>query len=262
MSWMDNERRKRWLEAKRSNMPPTCRRCSECEGQKHHILTIEEYAEDGFDDGEDDVQHPAAKAGHDAWYPCKHCSAYVPITDAVIDAIDADRDLRAVRRRARAVRPREISVWCDGSGTHVEGPACIGVVIVGDAAESICEVSEHVGVGTNNVAELRAIRRGLFLADVIAGVDVPVTVYSDSEYAIGCCTKSWEIRANADLVRALRRQVATFAFIRFVHVDGHAGIYLNEVADWLAGEARRRYFAGHGIERKAKRRPERKDAAA
>lgn len=145
------------------------------------------------------------------------------------------------------MNPRELQVWTDGSGTHARGPACIGVVLVGDAGEILCEASEYVCDGTNNVAELRAIRRGLYLASEMVGFRWPVTVYSDSEYAIGSCTKPWTPNRNRELVLALRKQCKQFTMLRFEHVRGHAGIYFNELADWLAGEARRRFFVSHGV---------------
>lgn len=150
----------------------------------------------------------------------------------------------------------ELAIYTDGSGTHVaDGPACIGVVVFA-SSEVVLEASEHVGPGTNNVAELRAIRRGLFLAEQLGALDLPVTLYSDSEYSIGAITaRSWELRANRELVEAIRRQVDRFAFLRFVHVDGHAGIFGNERADWLAGSARRRYLASQGVTRRPKREP-------
>lgn len=147
-----------------------------------------------------------------------------------------------------------LDIYCDGSGTHQLGPACIGVVVMLDA-EPIVEVSEYVGDGTNNVAELRAIRRALYLAHAIGGPAVDAVIYSDSEYAIGSLTKEWTPRANDKLVIAMRAQFARMPSARLVHVDGHAGILGNEIADWLAGCARRRHLATLGIARPEKRRP-------
>lgn len=44
---------------------PTCRRCSECRGQEHHFLPLEEQDEETGD----------------FYYPCKHCDARLPIGD-------------------------------------------------------------------------------------------------------------------------------------------------------------------------------------
>lgn len=157
---------------------------------------------------------------------------------------------------------RAIDLWTDGSGTHVaDGPACIGVVVLVDG-DIACEASEHVGPGTNNVAELRAIRRGLYLAEQLGdfesgvGVVTPVTVYSDSEYAIGAITaRSWNLQRNVGLVEVIRRQVDRFAFLRFVHVDGHAGIFGNERADWLAHRARVAFLKTLGVVRRLRKAP-------
>jgi hypothetical protein len=63
-----------------------CRRCDECADAEHHILSFESYAEV-------EPEHPAAKAGHVAWHPCKHCPAYLPLTEEVMDLLDADEDM-------------------------------------------------------------------------------------------------------------------------------------------------------------------------
>jgi len=162
--------------------------------------------------------------------------------------------------------PGDLEVWCDGSGTLIDGPACVGVVIVDPTLPIdqgiLCEASDYVGIGTNNFAELRAMRRGLYLAEQIGAQSgrsdvLSVSVNSDSEYAIGAVTNhSWAQRVHGDLINAIRRQVARLR-VRFVHVEGHAGIFGNELADWLAGEARRRLLLTMGIERRPKRRPER-----
>src|SRR5450432_2556006 len=52
-----------------------------------------------------------------------------------------------------------IHVWTDGACTGNPGPAAIGVVVI-DGAERT-ELGEFLGDGTNNIAELTAIERGL-----------------------------------------------------------------------------------------------------
>lgn len=148
-----------------------------------------------------------------------------------------------------------IEIFTDGSGTLVDGPACIGVAIFEDGV-LVEEQGAYVCEGTNNVAELRAIRRGLYLSGERFGFMQPVTVFTDSEYAIGSLTKDWDSQANAKLIAAIRDQIKGFAIVRFQHVDGHAGVFGNELADFLAGAARVTHFAGQGITKPPKRRPE------
>lgn len=148
-----------------------------------------------------------------------------------------------------------VDIYSDGSGTFSDGPACIGVVVLVDDVP-VCEASEYVGQGTNNVAELRAIRRGLYLASEIVGFDEPVTVHSDSEYALNVIVRGdWQARANEALVNAIRVQTEGFSKLQWRHVEGHSGVPGNELADWLAGRARVEHLRGKGIERKLKKRP-------
>jgi len=122
-----------------------------------------------------------------------------------------------------------IHVWTDGACEGNPGPAGLGVVII-DGAERR-ELSEYLGQGTNNIAELSAILRGL---ESIADRRRPVVVYSDSQYSIGLLTQNWKAKANAELVAKLRGLTREFADLRFVKVAAHSGIPLNERVDELA----------------------------
>jgi ribonuclease HI len=122
-----------------------------------------------------------------------------------------------------------IHVWTDGACEGNPGPAGLGVVII-DGAERR-ELSEYLGQGTNNIAELTAILRGL---ESIADRKRPVIVYSDSQYSIGLLTQNWKAKANKELVDELRGLTREFADLRFVKVAAHSGIPLNERVDELA----------------------------
>jgi ribonuclease HI len=125
-----------------------------------------------------------------------------------------------------------IHVWTDGACTGNPGPAGLGVVIVD--GERKTEISEFLGDGTNNIAELTAILRGL---ERVEDKSRPVVVYSDSAYSIGLLTQAWKAKKNVELVEQLRATCREFKDLRFVKVAGHAGIPLNERVDQLARDA-------------------------
>ncbi len=172
----------------------------------------------------------------------------------IAGAEGAPRDLAApARRNARGPAktpalpdklPGAIDVWTDGACSGNPGPMGIGVVVLYDGQRR--ELGEYLGVGTNNIAELTAIERGLEIAAEVAGAKgaaggaTPpprmrrVRVYSDSGYAIGLLEKGWKAKANQELVARLRKQVAAVPNLEFVKVPGHAGVPENERCDELA----------------------------
>ncbi len=134
-----------------------------------------------------------------------------------------------------------LQIWTDGACSGNPGPMGIGVVII-DGRERE-EAGEYLGVGTNNIAELVAIERGLALATkrVPENGDRRVRVYSDSSYAIGVLDKNWKAKANQELVARLRRKLSAFpAPVQFVKVSGHAGVPENERCDELGRQANAR----------------------
>lgn len=131
-----------------------------------------------------------------------------------------------------------IQIWTDGACSGNPGPMGIGVVII-DGKERE-EAGEFLGSGTNNIAELVAIERGLALATkrVVTNPDRRVRVYSDSSYAIGLLDKGWKAKANQEVVARIRRKLTAFpAAVEFVKVAGHAGVPENERCDELGRQA-------------------------
>jgi ribonuclease HI len=124
-----------------------------------------------------------------------------------------------------------IEIWTDGACSGNPGPMGIGVVVIDGATRR--EKGEYLGLGTNNIAELTAIGRGI---DLSGGGGRKLRVYTDSSYAIGVLSKGWKAKANQELIAQLKRQIAPLD-VQFVKVAGHAGVPENERCDELAREA-------------------------
>lgn len=124
-----------------------------------------------------------------------------------------------------------IIVYTDGACSGNPGPMGIGAVIVN--AHERKEISEYLGIGTNNIAELTAIERALENCPR----DRKILVHSDSSYAIGLLSQNWKAKANQELVARIRRLVGEFSDLRFVKVLGHSGVPENERCDELARQA-------------------------
>jgi ribonuclease HI len=132
----------------------------------------------------------------------------------------------------RAPLPADaVIVYTDGACTGNPGPAGIGVVILDGGQRR--ELSEYLGVGTNNIAELMAIVRAL--EEVPA--DRTVVIHADSSYALGLLGKGWKAKANQELVERMRTVAKRVRDLRLVKVAGHAGVPENERADALARAA-------------------------
>ncbi|WP_052375523.1 ribonuclease HI [Chondromyces apiculatus] len=125
-----------------------------------------------------------------------------------------------------------IVAYADGACSGNPGPAGLGVTMK-DGARTI-ELSEYLGVGTNNIAELTAILRVLQeIQDATRGV----VIFTDSQYSIGVLQKGWKAKANVELVAELRNALKARKNTQIRYVPGHAGHAGNERADALAREA-------------------------
>lgn len=120
-------------------------------------------------------------------------------------------------------------VYTDGASSGNPGPSGIGVVLC--HGERKKEISRYIGLATNNIAELEAIRTGL---SAIKNRALPVRVFTDSSYAMGVLSKGWKASKNQELVAETKTLMAKFRDLTLIKVKGHAGHQGNELADQLA----------------------------
>lgn len=156
----------------------------------------------------------------EALLPDEHCSDAVPVITP---------------REGAGAEPATAGLiaYTDGACSGNPGPAGLGVVLL-LAAGARRELSEYLGVATNNIAELTAILRAL---EGLGRASEPVVLHTDSQYAIGVLTKAWKPKANQALIAEIKERMRNFPRLRFVYVRGHAGIPLNERCDELARAA-------------------------
>lgn len=125
--------------------------------------------------------------------------------------------------------PGEVIAYADGACSGNPGPSGIGVVLL--TSESRRELSEYLGHGTNNTAELTAILRA---AEAFPDGSKVLKVFTDSSYSIGVLAKGWKAKANVALVASVKVALAKLPSFELHHVRGHRGVPLNERADALA----------------------------
>ncbi len=136
-----------------------------------------------------------------------------------------------------AATGRPVTIRVDGASRGTPGPAGIGVVVEADGAP-LAEVWEYLGETTNNVAEYRALLRGLEEARKLSPPEV--VVVSDSELLVRQLTGVYKVKAahlkalNAEAGARLR----AFPAARILHVRREE----NRRADLLANRAIDEHF--------------------
>lgn len=143
-----------------------------------------------------------------------------------------------------------VVIYTDGACSGNPGPAGIGVVI--ERQTEIVELGEFIGSGTNNIAELAAILRGLEeLTDDERKNQVHL--YTDSGWSLGVLIGGWNAKANLEIIKKIRAQMETIPKLELLKIKGHAGLEGNEEADRLATMSVRREASLDP--RKRRRRP-------
>ena len=96
----------------------------------------------------------------------------------------------------------------DGGARGNPGPAAIGVVLKSPDGETLEELAERIGVATNNVAEYRALLRGLERAAALGATELEIV--NDSELVARQLTGAYNVKhpamkpLHAEALAALR----------------------------------------------------------
>lgn len=127
---------------------------------------------------------------------------------------------------------KKIIINTDGGARNNPGPAGIGVVIYDDLGNILETYKEYIDKATNNVAEYRAVIKGLERAKKYEPEEIEVRL--DSELVKKQATG--EYKCKDENMRALLDEVRNLTFfknITFVHVRREQ----NKLADKLVNEA-------------------------
>jgi ribonuclease HI len=130
-----------------------------------------------------------------------------------------------------------VVIYTDGACSGNPGPAGIGVHLSRPGEQ--VEISEFIGSGTNNIAELTAILRALQTLTE-EEKSSRIHLYTDSGWSLGVLIMGWKAKANLEIIAQIQEVMKDLPNLELLKVKGHAGIEGNEEADYLATMAVRR----------------------
>lgn len=107
----------------------------------------------------------------------------------------------------------KVVVNVDGGSRGNPGPAAVGVVVAGPDGAVLDQVAEAIGVATNNVAEYRALLRGLERARALGATEVELV--NDSELIARQLTGRYKVKHPAMKPLYLEAMAALRAFDRW-----------------------------------------------
>ena len=132
-----------------------------------------------------------------------------------------------------------IKIYADGACRGNQNTTNIGgygVVLI--YKDSIKELSNAFQDTTNNRMEILSVIEGL---NSLKRFDIPVEIYSDSQYVVNTINNGWGKNANLDLWYELYRLIEKFDSVKFIKVKGHSDNNYNNRADKLANIAMDNY---------------------
>jgi ribonuclease HI len=127
----------------------------------------------------------------------------------------------------------KLIIYTDGGARGNPGPAGIGAAIYDQAHRPIGEISEYLGVATNNQAEYRALIAALRKASELGAVELEC--YLDSELVVKQLNHEYKVKNKdlAPLFLTIHNLSLNFKKITYRHIPRER----NKEADRLANEA-------------------------
>src|SRR3989338_9371623 len=134
----------------------------------------------------------------------------------------------------------KIIIYTDGGSRNNPGPAGAGALITDESGKTLKEISEFLGVRTNNWAEYEAIILGLGAIKKIFGKEklknMEVEVKTDSELVARQLSGKYQIKEETlfpQFIKVWNMKVADIPNIVFTHIPREK----NKKADELANKA-------------------------
>ncbi|MGM0915853.1 MAG: ribonuclease H family protein [Pseudomonadota bacterium] len=142
----------------------------------------------------------------------------------------------------------DTEIYCDGACEPNPGDAGSGMAIYRDGKLAELWYGLYNPAGTNNTAELNALRQALLVAHQEIARGASVRIHCDSTYTINAITKwagGWKKRGwkkadgqpikNPEIIQPTHALYESLkSKVTIAHVKGHAGVEGNELADRMA----------------------------
>jgi ribonuclease HI len=124
-------------------------------------------------------------------------------------------------------------IYTDGGARGNPGPAAAGAVIIADDGIVVAEISEYLGIATNNVAEYRALLLALQAALDLGFARADICM--DSELIVRQLSGHYRVKdaKMVPLFAKVRHMLARFAEFSVTHVRREQ----NQLADRLVNAA-------------------------
>lgn len=178
---------------------------------------------------------------YEYWVNEKNLEEIIPSASIELQGTNKIKHSASLKKRKESVEElvsdedipsNAINIYTDGASSGNPGPSGIGVLLRFGKHEK--EISRDIGIATNNIAELEAIKVALL---ELKTTKKPVRIYTDSTYAFGVLTLSWKAKKNEDLIDSIKKSMKRFKDLKLIKIKGHAGQEGNERADYLANKA-------------------------
>ncbi len=144
---------------------------------------------------------------------------------------------RAERMKVGIDSQRDAVLHCDGASSGNPGESGIGAVLV--LGDNTYEISEHIGIATNNIAEYTALIKGLAKAEALK-VD-RIKIFLDSELLVRQIEGIYKVKSVKlqGLYQSAIAHLKSFKAYTIKHIPREE----NKKADALAKKAIKAAFA-------------------